>query len=365
MQFALYVTNCFIIWKNLKLNIFNTMTNSKTQPFGSVMIDVSGFTLADHEREMINHPNTGAVILFARNYENPQQVTELTQAIRAARQGEILIAVDQEGGRVQRFQNGFTRLPPASAYENVPEIAETAGWLMAVELLSVGVDFSFAPVLDVDCGVSTIIGNRAFSKNAEKATQLANDFRRGMKRAGMAATGKHFPGHGAVALDSHLTLPVDERDLITIRNWDLQPFRQLIAEGLEGIMPAHVLYSKIDAQPAGFSSFWLQKILREELGFDGVIFSDDLSMEGAAGVGSFAERAKVALSAGCDMVLVCNNPDAAGEVLDALPVENNLVRERRLQKMRGQFSVNREQLLLDKTWERANLLIKDFLERDV
>ena len=343
------------------------MTNltNNTQPFGAVMLDIAGTTLADTEREIINHPNTGAVILFSRNYESPEQVTELIQSIRAARNGEILIAVDQEGGRVQRFQTGFTRLPPAALYENESEISEIAGWLMAAELLAVGVDFSFAPVLDVDCGVSTIIGNRAFSQDTEKVTQLASEFRRGMNRAGMAATGKHFPGHGAVALDSHLTLPIDERNLTEIRQHDLQPFRQLIAEGLEGIMPAHVLYSQIDSQPAGFSDFWIKQILRQELGFDGVVFSDDLSMEGAASVGRFSERAKVALNAGCDMVLVCNNPTAAIEVLDFLPIENNAERERRLQKMQGQFTLNREQLQVSKIWQQAKFLVEDFTKRCV
>jgi len=333
---------------------------NQNQPFGAVMLDIAGKILTDSEREILNHPNVGAVILFARNYESPEQVAALIQEIRAARNGEILIAVDQEGGRVQRFQNGFTRLPSAALYENEPEIAEVAGWLMAAELLAVGVDFSFAPVLDVDCGVSTIIGNRAFSQNSEKVTQLASDFRRGMNRAGMAATGKHFPGHGAVALDSHLTLPIDERDLDALRDSDLQPFRQLISEGLEGIMPAHVLYSQIDAQPAGFSAFWIQQILRDELRFDGVVFSDDLSMEGAASVGDFSKRAQVALQAGCDMVLVCNNPAAAVEVLNFLPIENNPDRERRLQKMRGQFSGNREQLKASKKWQQAVFLLQNF-----
>lgn len=337
--------------------------SNTTQPFGAVMLDVAGTTLTQTEREIINHPNTGAVILFARNYENPQQIAALIQEIRAARNGDILIAVDQEGGRVQRFQNGFTRLPPALLYENEPEIAEIAGWLMAAELLAVGVDFSFAPVLDVDCGVSEIIGNRAFSQNAQKVTQLASEFRNGMKRAGMAATGKHFPGHGAVALDSHLTLPMDERDLEMIRQKDLLPFRQLIAEGLEAIMPAHVLYSQIDAQPAGFSPFWIQTILRQELDFDGVVFSDDLSMEGAASVGNFPERAKAALQAGCDMVLVCNNSAAAVQVLDSLPTEQNVARERRLQKMRGNFSMNRDQLQADRMWQQAVFFVQDFTKR--
>jgi beta-N-acetylhexosaminidase len=327
------------------------------QFFGAIMLDVAGLTLTEHEKNIINHPNTGAVILFSRNYENPEQVTALINSIRAARNGDILIAVDQEGGRVQRFRNGFTRLPPASFYANKPELAESAGWLMAMELLAVGVDFSFAPVLDVDCGVSEIIGDRSFSSDADLATRLSSLFRKGMNSAGMAATGKHFPGHGAVALDSHLTLPIDERDLDSIRAKDLLPFKQLIDEGLEAIMPAHVVYSKIDPNPAGFSSFWLQDILRGELNFNGTIFSDDLSMEGAASVGDFPERARQAQLAGCDMILVCNNPTAAEQVLNALPITQEPLREQRLQAMQGKFQLNREQLMQSSQWQHSvNLL---------
>lgn len=323
------------------------------------MLDVAGLTLTAHESDIINHPNTGAVILFSRNYDNPEQITELIHSIRAARNGDILIAVDQEGGRVQRFRNGFTRLPPASYYANKPELAESAGWLMAMELLAVGVDFSFAPVLDIDCGVSEIIGDRSFSTQTFAATRLASLFRKGMKTAGMAATGKHYPGHGAVALDSHLTLPIDDRDLDTIRAKDLQPFAQLIDEGLEAIMPAHVVYSKVDPNPAGFSSFWLQQILRGELNFNGTIFSDDLSMEGAASVGDFPERARQAQQAGCDMILVCNNPTAAEQVLDALPITKDPLREQRLQAMRGKFHTSRKQLMNTEQWQHiANALTR-------
>jgi len=321
------------------------------------MLDVEGLTLAQHEQEKINHPNTGAVILFSRNYQNSEQVTELINSIRAARDGAILIAVDQEGGRVQRFQNGFTRLPPASYYAQAPDLAESAGWLMAAELLSVGVDFSFAPVLDVDCGVSQIIGDRSFSTDPELATHLASLFRKGMHKAGMAATGKHFPGHGAVALDSHLTLPIDERDLDSIRAKDLLPFKRLIAEGLEGIMPAHVVYSNIDPNPAGFSSFWIQQILRRELNFNGAVFSDDLSMNGAASVGDYPKRAKMAQQAGCDMLVVCNNPFAAEQVLDALPITQDPIREHRLQRMLGKPFLNRKQLLNTEKWQQISNLI--------
>lgn len=330
---------------------------------GSVMLDIEGLTLAPHEHDKLQHPNTGAVILFARNYQDPQQVTELIDSIRASRPGPLLIAVDQEGGRVQRFQNGFTRFPPAASYAIAPELAEPAGWLMAAELLAVGVDFSFAPVLDIDCGVSQIIGDRAFATEAALATQLSSSFRKGMNRAGMAATGKHFPGHGAIALDSHLTLPIDNRDLDSLRSKDLIPFIQLINEGLEAVMPAHVLYANIDPNPAGFSPFWIQSILREELKFNGVVFSDDLSMEGAATAGDFPERARRAQQAGCDMLLVCNNPLAAEQVLESLPVTNDPIRTQRLMRMQGQRKLDRTQLLNSNLWLETNTLIKQHRER--
>lgn len=335
------------------------MTNH--YPLGPVMLDVEGLTLAPHEQEKINHPNTGAVILFSRNYQNPEQLTGLINSIRAARDGGILIAVDQEGGRVQRFQNGFTRLPPASCYAQAPELAESAGWLMAAELLAVGVDFSFAPVLDIDCGVSQIIGDRSFSSNPEQATQLASLFRKGMNTAGMAAIGKHFPGHGAVALDSHLTLPIDTRNLDSIRAKDLLPFKQLIKEGLEGIMPAHVVFPNIDPDPAGFSSFWIQQILRQELNFNGAVFSDDLSMAGAASVGDFPERARRAQQAGCDMILVCNNPLAAEQVLEALPIIQNPVREQRLRKMQGKPAQSQNSVNTEK-WQQISSLINQLTQ---
>jgi beta-N-acetylhexosaminidase len=329
---------------------------------GPIMIDIEGQSLSALDREKIAHPNTGALILFARNYENPEQIAALIKDIRSARNGDILIAVDQEGGRVQRFQTGFTRLPAAAVYADKPELAEAAGWLMAAELLTVGVDFSFAPVLDVDCGVSQIIGNRSFSQQSDLAASLASGFRRGMNSAGMAATGKHFPGHGAVALDSHLTLPIDDRDLETIREQDLVPFKQLISQGLEAIMPAHVVYPKIDELPAGFSRIWLQEILRKELGFDGAIFSDDLSMEGAACAGSFPDRARLAEQAGCDMLLVCNNPSAAEQVLDSVAIRNNSDRQRRLSAMLGVAKLNRQQLFASEQWQQVSKQINQLCE---
>ena len=327
---------------------------SKQQTIGPVMIDIEGQALSQYDKEKIHHPNTGAIILFSRNYENPEQVNELIKAIRTVRNGEILIAVDQEGGRVQRFQTGFTRLPAAMTYANQSHLAEPAGWLMAMELLAVGVDFSFAPVLDIDCGISKVIGDRSFSQDCRLATEYASQFRKGMHRAGMAATGKHFPGHGAVSLDSHLTLPIDERDLDTLRNKDLIPFKQLIDEGLEAIMPAHVIYPAVDDLPAGFSRKWIQQILRDELNFDGTVFSDDLSMKGAASVGDFPERARLAQQAGCDMILVCNNPAAAEQILDNVPISNNINRERRLQNMRGKVQLCRTSLLASQQWQQVS-----------
>lgn len=327
---------------------------NKTLAIGPVMIDIEGKTLSQYDREKINHPNTGAIILFARNYYDRQQVSALTQEIKLARNGPILISVDQEGGRVQRFQQGFTSLPPALSYLDNPDCIHSAGWLMASELLAVGVDFSFAPVLDVDCGISQIIGDRSFSPDPEQTAELASGFRKGMSQAGMSAVGKHFPGHGAVALDSHLALPIDKRNLEDIRKKDLLPFRRLIAEGLEGIMPAHVVYPEIDSRPAGFSQIWIEQILRNELGFDGAVFSDDLSMEGAACVGDFEERGRIAQQAGCDMILVCNNPNAAEQVLDKTPIEKNAPREQRLLRMLGKPSSNFKHLCETEKWQQVS-----------
>jgi len=324
----------------------------RTPTIGPVMIDIQGHELSALDKEKIRHPNTGALILFARNFHDPAQVQALIEAIRKTRQGDILIAVDQEGGRVQRFQHGFTRLPPAAAYAEQPGLAEDAGWLMAAELRTVDVDFSFAPVLDVDCGVSEIIGDRSFSQDSPTAARLAAAFAQGMRRAGMAATGKHFPGHGAVALDSHLTLPIDERSLDDIRTQDLLPFKTLIADGLEAVMPAHVVYPAVDDLPAGFSGVWLQDILRRELGFDGAIFSDDLSMAGAACVGGYLDRALAAQEAGCDMLLVCNHPQAAEQVLEQLPRKPANHRQRRLANMLGKARFDRQDLLASDDWQR-------------
>jgi len=334
----------------------------KQLAIGPVMIDIEATSLSQYDKEKIAHPNTGAIILFARNHESPEQVNELNQQIKSARNGPILIAVDQEGGRVQRCQNGFTRLPPAAAYATQPSLTQDAGWLMAAELLALGVDFSFAPVLDIDCGVSEIIGNRSFSQDLEQACHLASEYRKGMRSAGMAAIGKHFPGHGAVALDSHLTLPIDTRNFDSIVNKDILPFKQLIKEGLEGIMPAHVVYPEIDELPAGFSSIWISEILRQQLGFNGTVFSDDLSMEGASSVGDFSERAKLAFQAGCDMVLVCNNAIAAEQVLESTPITSNTQREQRLLAMLGKPTLDHKELKNSQKWKTVSQQITNLCE---
>ncbi len=302
------------------------------------MLDLRGTELMPEEREWLGHPAVGGIILFSRNYVDPAQIQALIGQIRQAAGRPVLIAVDQEGGRVQRFRSGFTRLPPVEAFgklyrgdrETALEVAEAAGFLMAAELRLVGVDLSFAPVLDVDAGVSEVIGDRAFSSDPGEVAVLAGAYAKGMRRAGMAAVGKHFPGHGGVAADSHVTLPDDPRPLEQLRRRDLLPFRRLMDDGLEAVMCAHVVYSLVDTLPAGFSPVWLRQILRREMGFDGAVFSDDLAMEGAACVGDFQARAEAALEAGCDMLLACNCPDEGTLLLDTVRVGRDAGRGRRI-----------------------------------
>lgn len=317
--------------------------NALRMPLGPLMLDVEGLTLNEADRRRLTHPLVGGVILFARNYENPEQLAELAREIHSLRTAPLLVAVDHEGGRVQRFRNGFTPLPPMRAlghlWDEHPQLAKRlardAGYVLGAELRAVGVDFSFAPVLDLDYGVSGVIGDRAFHRHPQAVTELAHALVLGLQEAGMNAVGKHFPGHGHVAADSHLDVPVDERDLADLEFADLIPFRQLIDLGLAGIMPAHVIYPKVDDRPAGFSRRWLRDILRGAYGFEGAVFSDDLAMEGARVAGDVTARARAALAAGCDMALLCNRPDLADELLARLAWEPQAVALIRLARMHG------------------------------
>ncbi|MEO7742245.1 MAG: beta-N-acetylhexosaminidase [Usitatibacter sp.] len=320
---------------------------------GPAMVDVAGLELTPEDIERLQHPQVGGVILFARNFSAPLQLIQLTQSIRELRSPQLAIAVDHEGGRVQRFRHGFTAIPPMRAigklWDHHPAQALAAargcGFVIASELQAHGVDFTFAPVLDVDYGESGVIGDRAFHSDPHTIAVLAEALQAGLNAAGMASVGKHFPGHGFVRADSHLEVPVDNRTLAAINAADLLPFQRLARSSnaagaaqqrMGGIMPAHVIYPKVDTKPAGFSTVWLQKILREKLGFQGLIFSDDLSMEGASSAGGVVARANAALNAGCDMVLLCNDPRAQDTMLEGLerrPIAPTLAQ--RLQKMRG------------------------------
>lgn len=327
-----------------------------------VMLDLQGTEISAEEKEMLAHPLCGGLILFSRNYSSIKQLERLVADSRAACNNKLLVSVDHEGGRVQRFREGFSRLPAlAELHEQADDLlsacrlSQRHAWLMASELRALDIDFSFAPVLDIDHGVSAVIGDRAFHKQPDIVCAMAKSYLEGMHEAGMAATGKHFPGHGAIAADSHHEIPVDERTLDTLEGWDMQPFKELVSGGLDAIMPAHVIYPAVDKQPAGFSRIWLQDILRRQLGFDGVIFSDDLTMEGAAVAGGYPERAEAALRAGCDMVLVCNNTAGAAEVLDSVKPEWwDPKSANRLNAMVGKSGMNRSALLDSAVWNELS-----------
>ena len=282
---------------------------------GPVFVDVAGLELTPDDIERLQHPQVGGVILFARNFAAPLQLIQLTHSIRELRSPALLIAVDHEGGRVQRFRHGFTAIPPmrelGKLWDRDPAQAIAAargcGFVIGSELQAHGVDMSFAPVLDVDYGESSVIGDRALHNDPHTIAVLAEALQAGLSASGMTSVGKHFPGHGFVAADSHTEMPVDSRNLPQIVAADLVPFGALIACGIEAIMPAHVVYPAVDEAPAGYSRKWLRDILRDRLRFDGLVFSDDLGMAGAEGAGDIVARADASLAAGCDMVLACND----------------------------------------------------------
>ncbi|WP_180128428.1 MULTISPECIES: beta-N-acetylhexosaminidase [unclassified Acinetobacter] len=333
---------------------------------GALMLDIAGTELTQEDIELLQAPQVGGMILFGRNIESPEQVRALTDHMRQIRP-DILIAVDQEGGRVQRLKQGFTLLPAMGKFgelyltepEKAVELAEQCGWLMAAEVLAVGIDFSFAPVLDLN-DVSDVIGDRGFAKNMQDIIPLASAFLKGMKRAGMASTGKHFPGHGSVKADSHVAAAIDHRSYEEIYQKDMQSFIQLQPQ-LDALMPAHVIYENIDPNPAGFSPYWIQKVLRQELQFDGVLFSDDLSMQAACVAGGADARIQAALNAGCDMGLVCNNRESACIALDG--IQNlALPNQERLERMRGkipQIEIG-QSLELGADWQNVRNHIVDF-----
>ncbi len=328
---------------------------------GPLMVDVAGRELSAEDREVLRHPLVGSVILFTRNFQDPQQLAALVSEIRALRAPPLLVAVDHEGGRVQRFREGFSVLPAARRIGQEFDLdpgqglvmARQLAWLMAAELRAVGIDFSFAPCVDLDYGVSEIIGDRAYHGDAQIVARLALAAVSGMREAGMAATAKHFPGHGAVVADSHLALPVDRRELADLAP-DLIPYRRLIPNELAAVMMGHVLFPAVDEVPASFSRRWVGQILRGELDFRGVVFADDLSMEGAGAMGTVVERAEAALSAGCDVLPVCNRRDSVIALLDGLKSKPGPASQMRVLRMRGKEAPARAELLASSRYRQAS-----------
>ena len=328
---------------------------------GPLMVDVAGTTLGPEDRDLLTHPLVGGVLLFTRNYSDPLQLAALVESIHALRTPPLLVAVDQEGGRVQRFRDGFTPLPPArffgESYERDTSaglrLAESTAWLMAVELRASGVDLSFAPVLDLDHSVSAVIGDRAFHHTLKAVSELGRAWLLGMRRAGMAATAKHFPGHGAVTGDSHQLLPVDTRRLEVIRRHDLKPFERLIHLELPAVMMAHVVYADMDRLPASLSRKWIEGELRGRLEFKGAVFCDDLSMRAVEVAGDFPERARTALAAGCDMLPVCNNRVAVQVILKELKTYNHPMSQWRLVRLHGGERIALEDLHASREWREA------------
>lgn len=345
------------------------VAHGKAMSLGCVMIDIEGTRLTETDRERLLNPLVAGVILFSRHFESVEQLQKLTDEIHYLRHPKLLIAVDHEGGRVQRFKEGFSRLPAmrliGQLYDNSPnkakEMATNVGWIMATELLSVGVDFSFAPVADLDFGGSRVIGDRSFHSNPQVVADLSWHLMNGMHQAGMASVAKHFPGHGYIEADTHYEIAVDERSFNEISQQDLQPFLRLIENQVEAIMPAHVIYPKMDSLPAGFSKHWLQDVLRKQCHFEGAIISDDLSMKAAEVFGAPAKRVTMALEAGCDLVLVCNDSTAADDVLAHVRWDADAVSHARLIRLHGKPRLHYSQLHKDPQWQSKSYAVSHFL----
>ncbi len=331
---------------------------------GPLMIDLRGKTLLPDEREWLQSPLVGGVILFTRNFENLEQLETLVADIHAIRQPPLLVTVDQEGGRVQRFREPFFRLPPLRSVgrlhdeerELARKTAAAFGWLMAAELRAVGVDLSFAPCVELDRGLAEVIGDRALHPRPDVVATLARRFAAGAKKAGMAVVAKHFPTHAGAHSDSHTEFAVDNRPLADLDE-DLRPYRDLIANGLQGIMVTHVSFPAIDPRPASLSSWWINDYLRGELAFTGAVISDDLSMVGASEVGSVAKRVQRALEAGCDLVLVCNAPEQVPDVLKSLAGYVNPAAQLRLTRLHGRGNFEWESLHASAEWQKASALV--------
>ena len=338
---------------------------------GPVMLDIQGVALSPADRDLLREPAVGGVILFTRNYASPAQIADLVGEIRALRSPPLLIAVDHEGGRVQRFREGFSAIPPMRelglVYGRDPEqgitLARQTGWLIGAELRAASIDLCFAPCVDLDWGVSEIIGDRAWHADPDAVGALAGAFCRGLRAAGMAAVAKHFPGHGGVIADSHLKLPVDRRDYGILLD-DMRPYERLCSNGLiAGVMLAHIVYRELDELPAGFSSYWIERELRARVGFGGAVFCDDLSMQATAAYGDMPQRATRALRAGCDMVLVCNDRAAAQQAVLALRDYSNPLSLVRLARLHGTGHVLRETLLASDEWQQASAAVSRWSER--
>ena len=336
---------------------------------GFIMTDISGRELTSADRDLLLEENVGGVILFSRNYESPQQISKLVQEIRNLKSPPLLVAVDHEGGRVQRFRNGFTDIPAMRKIGRLYEInanvalkvSETVGWIIGAELRSVGIDLSFAPCVDLDWGVSSVIGDRSFHKNKYAVENLAYHFSKGMRESGMSPVAKHFPGHGAVAIDSHEDLPVDRREFSKLLD-DIYPYESLIRKNtVPAVMMAHIIYKEADNLPASISEYWMQNHLRNQLNFNGVIFSDDLSMNALRDYGDTVTRAEKALRSGCDMILICNDRDNTKKVIQAKKNHRNYNSMIRIARVSGKKTYSLGELQNDQKWRSARALIEKFV----